>query len=88
MVTATASLEAHSDQLERSTGQSNDEWGQERTLLWNEYFDIDAHPTMTHMWNHDGFHTSSAEAMRVAHEFGFERLLDGIEALVAGSRRA
>lgn len=88
VVTATASLEAQSEQLERSTGQSNDAWWQERTRLWEEYFDVDAHPTMTHLWNHGGFHGSTAEAMRVVHEFGFERLLDGIDALVAGNGRA
>jgi len=80
-VTTTASLETDSDELERSTGQSHDAWWQERTQLWEEYFDVERHPTMTRVWNSGGFDRGTTDQMAAAHEFGFERLLDGIEAM-------
>lgn len=81
VVTATAGVEAESDELERRTGRSNDEWWGERTALWEDYFDVERHPTMTRIWNGGGFDTGTADGMRAAHAFGLDRLLDGIDAM-------
>ena len=81
-VGATVRAEVESEQLERTTGQSNDAWWQERTGLWEDYFDEDRHPTMTYVWNSGGFDKGTADATAAAHEFGFQRLLDGIQAVV------
>ncbi|MEQ7128449.1 TetR/AcrR family transcriptional regulator [Actinopolymorpha sp. B11F2] len=81
-VETTCGRTAESAELERLTGQSNDDWWHERTLLWEEYFDGERHPTMTHIWNSGGFDKGTAESMTVAHAFGFQRLLDGIQALI------
>jgi AcrR family transcriptional regulator len=86
-VDATCSRTAESDELERATGQSNDDWWHDRTLLWDEYFDVERHPTMTHIWNSGGFDKGTAESMAVSHEFGFQRLLDGIQALIDAAER-
>lgn len=83
-VTATARLEVESVELERLTGQSNDSWWQDRMTFWEEYFDVDRHPTMTDMWHRGGYEASTAEQTAAAHEFGLQRLLDGIEAVADG----
>jgi AcrR family transcriptional regulator len=81
-VDATASLEAESEGIERSTGQSHDAWWQERARLWEDYFDVDRYPTMTFVWKSGGFDKSSAQETAAAHEFGFQRLLDGIQSVI------
>lgn len=81
-VDTTCGRTAESAELERLTGQTNDNWWHERTQLWEEYFDTERHPTMTHIWNSGGFDKGTAESMTAAHEFGFQRLLDGIQALI------
>ncbi|MEU4391237.1 TetR/AcrR family transcriptional regulator [Kribbella sp. NPDC023855] len=76
-VDSAAGLEAETEQLERSTGQSQDAWWHERSDLWETYFDVERHPTMTAIWNAQGFDDGTEEVYR----FGLNRLLDGIEAL-------
>ena len=80
-VNATTILEVESAEVERTTGQSNDAWWQDRTALWEKYFDVDRHPTMTQVWHAGGFDKSTAEATSVAYEFGLQRLLDGVQAV-------
>lgn len=81
-VNSAAQLEAESEQLERATHQSNDSWWQDRMTLWEDYFDVERHPTMTQIWNSGGFNKGTAEGAAAGREFGFQRLLDGIEASV------
>lgn len=87
-VNATARLEVEAEQLEKATGQSNDAWWGDRMQLWEEYFVEERHPTMTYVWNSGGFDKGTAEATLTAHDFGFQRLLDGIEAFIGGDSRA
>ncbi|MFD2080377.1 regulatory protein, tetR family [Actinopolymorpha cephalotaxi] len=84
IVHATAGLETESEQLERTTGQSHDAWWGERMELWDEYFDVERHPSMTRLWHSGGFARNAAEATVGANEFGLRRLLDGIAQLVGG----
>ncbi|HEY6738674.1 MAG TPA: TetR/AcrR family transcriptional regulator [Actinopolymorphaceae bacterium] len=81
-VTSTVSLEVQAEQLERATGQSNDEWWQDRERLWEEYFDVERFPTMTYVWEHGGYDSGAHEAAAAGHDFGLQRLLDGLEALI------
>jgi AcrR family transcriptional regulator len=78
-VDANAALEAESAHLERSTGQSNDAWWDQRSSFWGKYFDIEAHPAMNRTWLGGGFDQSAGEQAAEAYEFGLDRLLDGIE---------
>lgn len=80
-IDSAASLEAESEQLERSTGQSHDAWWNERYDLWETYFDVERHPTMTAIWNAEGYGDGTREAADESYRFGLDRLLDGIEAL-------
>ncbi|MGW0228965.1 TetR/AcrR family transcriptional regulator C-terminal domain-containing protein [Actinopolymorpha singaporensis] len=86
IVHATASLETESVQLERATGQSHDAWWGERMELWDEYFDVERHPSMARLWHSGGFARNAAEATVEANEFGLHRLLDGIARLVEDRR--
>ncbi len=83
-VSATVRLEVESTELERRTGQSNDSWWQDRITFWEDYFDVQRHPTMTDMWHRGGYDEGTAEQIASAHEFGLQRLLDGIEAAGSG----
>jgi AcrR family transcriptional regulator len=80
-IDSAAGLEAESDQLERQTGQSHDAWWTERWDLWETYFDVDRHPTMTAIWNAKGYGDGTREAAEESYQFGLDRLLDGIETL-------
>jgi AcrR family transcriptional regulator len=75
-VDSAAGLEAESELIERTTGQSNDKWWYERSELWETYFDVDRHPTMTAIWNANGYDASTRDVYR----YGLDRLLDGIQA--------
>ncbi|MBA0126199.1 TetR/AcrR family transcriptional regulator [Haloechinothrix sp. YIM 98757] len=81
-VNKVAAAEADSEQLEQSSGQTNDEWWGERSPLWERYFDANRYPTMTFVYISGGFGDSALEATPGAHDFGMRRLLDGIEAMV------
>jgi AcrR family transcriptional regulator len=80
-VDSAASLEADSEQLEQVTGQSNDAWWNERNELWETYFDVDRHPTMTAIWHAGGFGHGTRQAAADSYRFGLDRLLDGIQTL-------
>ncbi|MGH3799264.1 MAG: TetR/AcrR family transcriptional regulator C-terminal domain-containing protein [Pseudonocardiaceae bacterium] len=81
-VDASASLETDSEQLERTTGQSNDAWWHQLHPFWDKYFDMDRYPAMVQVWNAGGFAATTAVQTAIAYEFGFERLLDGIEFVI------
>ncbi|MFC6159163.1 TetR/AcrR family transcriptional regulator [Kribbella jiaozuonensis] len=76
-VDSAAHLEAESRLVERATGQTNDAWWYERNDLWETYFDVDRHPTMTAIWHANGYESTAADSYR----YGLDRLLDGIEAM-------
>jgi AcrR family transcriptional regulator len=78
-VTAGARQEAESAQVRRATGESDDEWWLRRTELWEDWFDVERHPTMTKLWNGGGF-----EGSEDAFGYGLRLLLDGIAADAAG----
>ena len=80
-VDSAASLEADSEQLEQVTGQSNDAWWNERNELWETYFDVERHPTMTAIWHAGGFGHGTRQAAADSYRFGLDRLLDGIQTL-------
>jgi hypothetical protein len=77
-VDAAARQQAESDQVERTTGQSTDEWWSDRNSFWEDHFDVERYPAMTRIWEADGF-VGTAEAMTDAYEFGLRLLLDGIQ---------
>ena len=79
-VRAAASLEVEDEQTERASGQSGDAWWIERDALWEEYFDVERHPSMTDVWNAGGFERGAGDAASAANAYGLARLLDGIEA--------
>lgn len=81
-VDSAAGVEADSERLEQTTGQTNDAWWQDRNELWETYFDVERHPAMTAIWNAGGFHSGTRETAADAYRFGLDRLLDGIQALV------
>ncbi|MGW7685420.1 TetR/AcrR family transcriptional regulator [Kribbella sp. NPDC054772] len=78
-VDSAASLEAESQLVERSTGQTNDAWWYERNDLWESYFDVDRHPAMTAIWNANGYQSTTRDAAADSYRYGLDRLLDGIE---------
>ena len=82
-VDSAAGLEADSEQLEQVTGQSNDAWWNERNELWETYFDVERHPTMTAIWHAGGFGHGTRQAAADSYRFGLDRLLDGIQTLAA-----
>jgi AcrR family transcriptional regulator len=81
-VKATASVEADADELQRATGQSNDAWWNDRSLLWEKYFDADRYPTMAETQASGACPETVEQEMAEAHEFGLERLLDGIQGVI------
>ncbi|GIE93722.1 TetR family transcriptional regulator [Paractinoplanes rishiriensis] len=78
-VVAAARQEAESTLLRRATGLSSDEWWLQRGELWEKWFDVEAHPAMTALWNAGGFDRGADEQARDAYEYGLGLLLDGIE---------
>ncbi|MBE1484953.1 TetR/AcrR family transcriptional regulator [Plantactinospora soyae] len=85
-VDAAAGRQAESDQAERATGQSTDDWWSERNSFWEDHFDVERYPAMTRTWEADGF-VGTTEAMLDAYEFGLRLLLDGIERTIGASQR-
>ncbi|WP_290061833.1 TetR/AcrR family transcriptional regulator [Amycolatopsis solani] len=81
-VDANAALGAENTRLERSTGQSTEAWWHQRSSFWEDYFVVDAHPAMNRIWLGGGFDQSAEAQGDKAYEFGLNRMLDGIEALV------
>ena len=78
-VTSAARHEAESALLRRTTGLSTDEWWLQRGELWESWFDVEAHPTMTAIWNGGAFDRGADEQAQDAYEYGLGLLLEGIE---------
>ena len=55
------------------------EWWSERQEFWEEYFDPERFPAISAVWDAGGY-----EEGLDSFEFGLQRILDGIEALLAG----
>ncbi|GAA0508343.1 TetR family transcriptional regulator [Paractinoplanes deccanensis] len=78
-VTSAARGEAESILLRRSTGLGNDDWWLQRNELWEKWFDVEAHPAMTALWNAGGFDRGADEQAQDAYAYGLGLLLEGIE---------
>ncbi|MGX7676273.1 TetR/AcrR family transcriptional regulator [Plantactinospora sp. DSM 117369] len=85
-VDAAARQQAETDQLERATGQSTDEWWSDRDSFWAEHFDVARYPAMNRTWEAGGF-VDTPDAMADAYRFGLRLLLDGIQRTVESGRR-
>lgn len=77
-VRAAVALEVEDAELERTSGQSGDAWWGERGSMWEDWFDVERHPTMTMVWNAGGFDAGADEQATAGHRYGLDRLLDGI----------
>ncbi len=66
-------------QTEQESGVSDEDWWGERNEFWEEYFDVERFPHITLMWEHGGY-----DEPLDPFEFGLQRVLDGIEAMLAG----
>lgn len=64
--------------VEAASGISDEQWWGQRTEFWESYFDPARYPTITRIYA-----TGSFEEPLDSFAFGLERVLDGIEALVA-----
>ena len=71
-----AAVEA--DQVERSSGQSDEQWWQERQSFWDDYFDPERFPGISEVYAQGGFDDPVD-----SFEFGLQRVLDGIAAVLA-----
>jgi AcrR family transcriptional regulator len=65
-------------QVVKETGVSEGQWWSERTTFWEDIFDVESFPTITAIWETGGFQEPEDDF-----EFGLQRVLDGIETLVA-----
>jgi AcrR family transcriptional regulator len=83
-IDANAALGAENTRLERSTGQSTEAWWHQRSSFWENYFVVDAHPSINRVWLGGGFDQTAEAQGDAAYEFGLRRMLDGIQALVSG----
>ncbi len=64
---------------QRESGVSDEEWWGERQEFWDDYFEPERFPTISAVWEAGGY-----EEVLDSFEFGLQRILDGIEALLAG----
>ena len=79
-ITAAARLVAEDILTSRATGMTTDDWWGQRGELWEDWFDVEAHPAMTALWNAGGFDQGSGGQAADAYEYGLALLLDGIAA--------
>jgi AcrR family transcriptional regulator len=79
-VLAAARMDGENVLLRRATGESNDAWWLRRNELWERWFDVERHPTMTNLWNAGGFDRGMDEQLGDAEAYGLRLLLDGIAA--------
>jgi AcrR family transcriptional regulator len=70
-----AAVEA--EQTERDSGVSDEEYWGERQEFWEDYFEPERFPTISIVWERGGY-----EEPLDGFEFGLQRILDGIEALL------
>jgi AcrR family transcriptional regulator len=59
--------------LSRASGQSTESWWHERGDFWEKWFDVEAYPAMTALWNAGGFQDQAV------FDYGLALILDGIE---------
>ena len=67
-----------SEQMARDSGVSDVQWWEERTSFWDEYFDPERFPVISAVYAEGGY-TEPLDTF----EFGLQRVLDGIEAMLA-----
>ena len=79
-VLAAARMDGENVLLRRATGESNDAWWLQRGELWEKWFDVERHPTMTDLWNAGGFDRGADQQLGDAHAYGLRLLLDGVAA--------
>jgi AcrR family transcriptional regulator len=79
-VLAAARMDGENVLLRRATGESNDAWWMQRTELWERWFDVERHPTMTDLWHAGGFDRGIDQQLGDTHAYGLRLLLDGIAA--------
>ncbi|MEU8656825.1 TetR/AcrR family transcriptional regulator [Actinoplanes philippinensis] len=60
--------------LSRASGQSTESWWQEHGDFWENWFDVEAYPAMTALWNAGGFDDEG----QTAFDYGLALILDGI----------
>ncbi|MFG1602518.1 TetR/AcrR family transcriptional regulator [Actinoplanes sp. NPDC049265] len=77
-VTAAARGVAENELVRRASGQSTDEWWLHRARLWEDWFDVERHPTMTGLWNAGKFTDGPDEQADAAYAYGLGLILDGI----------
>ncbi|MBE2319784.1 TetR/AcrR family transcriptional regulator [Solirubrobacter sp. CPCC 204708] len=66
-------------QVTEESGVSDEEWWGERNAFWEEYFEVERFPHITLMWEQGAYEEPVDQF-----EFGLQRVLDGIEAMLAG----
>ncbi|MEV6629146.1 TetR/AcrR family transcriptional regulator C-terminal domain-containing protein [Actinoplanes sp. NPDC051470] len=77
-VTGAARGVAENELLRRASGESTDEWWLHRAQLWEDWFDVERHPTMTALWNAGRFTDGPDEQADAAYTYGLTLILDGI----------
>jgi len=65
-------------QAERDSGVSDEQWWEERQSFWEEYFDPERYKAISAVYE-GGAYEDALDSF----EFGLQRILDGIEALLA-----
>ncbi|RDI62719.1 TetR/AcrR family transcriptional regulator [Nocardia pseudobrasiliensis] len=88
VIDAVARVEVADEQVERSTGQSQDAWWQARMSFWQTYFDAERYPAIFATWDSGGFETAGEPEAGNVYRFGLSRLLDGIETVARENRNA
>ena len=66
-----------SQRVERESGISDVQWWEERSSFWEEYFDPERFPAISAVYAEGGY-----DEPVDSFEFGLQRILDGIEALL------
>ena len=73
-VTSAARGAAENELLRRAGG----EWWLHRARLWEDWFDVERHPTMTDLWNDGRLSDGPDEQAGAAYTYGLGLILDGI----------
>jgi AcrR family transcriptional regulator len=79
-VTSAAHAAAEAELLRRATGQTTEDWWQSHARLWEDYFDVERHPTMNELWLAGGFTDGPDDA----YAYGLNLILDGMAATTPG----
>lgn len=77
-VTGAARGVAENELVRRASGESTNEWWLHRSRLWEDFFDVERHPTMTDLWNAGKFADGPDEQADAAYAYGLDLILDGI----------